>query len=245
MAAAIWDHFAGHILLLTRWARGPPCTYLRLKQLKIRTGLFPGCQNIGTLCLYSVAMAVRGHRTNPPLAGGRHAARPRKVPEIAPQSDFLPSSRVRFFEAPRGIEACGTEKALGGGDHCRGGLPCTPLVPSPLFRPISLISRAELVIPRGNYQIPPAVGREACSTVKTPRKVEACGTVKTGSQKAPGDAISRKLRFWAPGAGTLQNWNNENQNLAGRHAKRVKCSENEQNAAKRSLLAVAGTFRLL
>ena len=56
----LYGTISRYILLLTRAGWAGPYTYLRLKVPENRLVLFPGCQNSGTLCLNSVADAVRG-----------------------------------------------------------------------------------------------------------------------------------------------------------------------------------------
>ena len=96
---SLWDCLCGGghmgpfrgIYTSTRTGPGTgPYTYLRLKQLKFGSGLFPGCQNSGTLCLNSVAEAVFGLRANPASAqveGMRHR---QEVPEFALKARIPP-----------------------------------------------------------------------------------------------------------------------------------------------------------
>ena len=139
----------------------------------------------------------------PPLRRVKTCGTVRKVPEIGSRSRFPPLVPSPLFGGRHRHLAANPSPPRGGRGFARFvGSPPHPLVPRPLSPAFSRFREQNCSFSRRKEQIPPCVGREACRTVKTARKVEACGTVRKGSNHGPDDAISRKLRLWAPGAGT-------------------------------------------
>ena len=213
--------------------------------IDMRSGLPKVYLNSGHSGQNSSPRPESAFRGVPPLAARKAAGTLRKVPEFRPEAGIPPLVPSPLFGGAGHILLNLLRPPVGAADSRLQGSPPAPPRPESAFPSVFLIPRVELLRNCQLWQFRPTVGREACGTDKTPRKVKAGGDHEKRSQKAPDDAISGKLLFRLLGAGTSQNRNKPDPFLGGRHAKRSKSGENERKRAKRALSAEPGTFRLL